>query len=128
MPGSSVPTLTAQREGAKGHTSGRGFAIAFAMRLATVSAVWRCSPRMRWMARLWPAALRAASPNSVSVPIARAPGAPATPFRGFMLDQDTGGAIRAAGRTDIYMGTGPGAEELAGRQLNEGELYYLAVK
>jgi membrane-bound lytic murein transglycosylase A len=51
-----------------------------------------------------------------------------TPFKGFMLDQDTGGAIRAAGRADMYMGIGPGAEELAGRQLNEGELYYLAVK
>lgn len=49
-------------------------------------------------------------------------------FRGFMLDQDTGGAIRAAGRADIYMGTGPAAEETAGRQMNEGELYYLAVK
>ena len=50
------------------------------------------------------------------------------PFRGFMLDQDTGGAIRAAGRADIYMGTGPQAESLAGKQLHEGELYYLAVK
>lgn len=54
------------------------------------------------------------------------PGKPG--FRGYMLDQDTGGAIRAAGRADIYMGTGPGAEDVAGRQLNEGELYYLAVK
>jgi membrane-bound lytic murein transglycosylase A len=69
-----------------------------------------------------------AMPAFLNVPIARTPGASATPFRGFMLDQDTGGAIRAAGRTDIYMGTGAGAEELAGRQLNEGELYYLAVK
>jgi membrane-bound lytic murein transglycosylase A len=49
-------------------------------------------------------------------------------YRGFMLDQDTGGAIRAAGRTDIYMGVGPQAEQLAGQQLHAGELYYLAVK
>ena len=45
-----------------------------------------------------------------------------------MLDQDTGGAIRAAGRCDIYMGIGPEAEGLSGRQLNEGRLYYLAVR
>lgn len=49
-------------------------------------------------------------------------------FRGFMLDQDTGGAIRAAGRCDIYMGIGEEAERIAGYQLHAGELYYLAVK
>ena len=51
-----------------------------------------------------------------------------TPFSQFMLDQDTGGAIRAAGRADIYMGTGPQAEVLAGRQAAEGQLYYLFLK
>jgi membrane-bound lytic murein transglycosylase A len=50
------------------------------------------------------------------------------PFRAFMLDQDTGGAIRAAGRCDLYMGIGPTAEALAGQQLHTGQLYYLAVK
>jgi membrane-bound lytic murein transglycosylase A len=50
------------------------------------------------------------------------------PYRGFMLDQDTGGAIRAAGRADIYMGVGPQAEFLAGQQLHAGALYYIAVK
>lgn len=50
------------------------------------------------------------------------------PWRGFMLDQDTGGAIRAAGRSDIYMGIGPAAGQLAGRQLQAGALYYLAIK
>ena len=49
-------------------------------------------------------------------------------FTGFMMDQDTGGAIRAAGRCDIYMGIGPQAEAAAGHQLSEGELYYIAVK
>ncbi len=45
-------------------------------------------------------------------------------FRGLMLDQDTGGAIRSAGRCDIYMGLG----EQAGKELNVGQLYYLAIK
>ena len=49
-------------------------------------------------------------------------------IKGLMLDQDTGGAIRAAGRADIYMGVGPTAELLAGRQAAEGRLYYLLLK
>jgi membrane-bound lytic murein transglycosylase A len=50
------------------------------------------------------------------------------PFYSFALDQDTGGAIRSAGRCDIYMGIGPDALLLAGRTRAEGKLYYLAVK
>ncbi len=50
------------------------------------------------------------------------------PFLRFMLDQDTGGAIRAAGRADIYMGIGPKAELLAGRQSEEGRMYYFFLK
>lgn len=50
------------------------------------------------------------------------------PYAGFMLDQDRGGAIRSAGRCDIYMGIGQRAEQTAGYQLNPGQLYYLAVK
>jgi len=50
------------------------------------------------------------------------------PFYAFTLDQDTGGAIRSAGRCDIYMGVGPDAMNLAGRTRAEGKLYYLAVK
>ncbi len=49
-------------------------------------------------------------------------------FNGFLLDQDRGGAIRSAGRCDIYMGIGQQAEETSGYQLNPGTLYYLAVK
>ena len=45
-----------------------------------------------------------------------------------MLDQDTGGAIRTAGRADIYMGIGPDAEWVAGRTKNPGQMYYLFVK
>lgn len=50
------------------------------------------------------------------------------PYAGFTLDQDTGGAIRAAGRCDVFFGIGPAAEGLAGRTGAEGELYYIAVK
>ena len=50
------------------------------------------------------------------------------PFSGFMLDQDTGGAIRAPGRCDIYMGVGDQAGKLAGYTCEEGRLYYLFLK
>ncbi|MCP3904047.1 MAG: murein transglycosylase [Planctomycetes bacterium] len=50
------------------------------------------------------------------------------PFLRFMLDQDTGGAIRAPGRADIFMGIGKGAEIMAGGQYAEGRLYYLLLK
>ncbi|MBN2447209.1 MAG: MltA domain-containing protein [Phycisphaerae bacterium] len=50
------------------------------------------------------------------------------PFASFALDQDTGGAIRAAGRCDVFMGIGPTAEAVAGRTGAEGGLYYVFVK
>ncbi|MBE3071237.1 MAG: MltA domain-containing protein, partial [Planctomycetes bacterium] len=50
------------------------------------------------------------------------------PFRGFALDQDSGGAIRAPGRCDLYLGIGPEAGELAGRAQNEGRLYYVFLR
>ncbi|MCD4830587.1 MAG: MltA domain-containing protein [Anaerohalosphaeraceae bacterium] len=50
------------------------------------------------------------------------------PYTAFALDQDTGGAIRAAGRCDIYMGQGDKAGTLAGRTYQEGRLYYLLLK
>jgi membrane-bound lytic murein transglycosylase A len=43
----------------------------------------------------------------------------------FLFDQDTGGAIRTAGRADIYLGIGPEAEQIAGTTKTEGQLYYL---
>jgi membrane-bound lytic murein transglycosylase A len=46
----------------------------------------------------------------------------------FMADQDTGGAIRAPGRADIFMGIGEGAESLAGEQRSLGRLYYFFLK
>jgi len=50
------------------------------------------------------------------------------PYSGFALDQDTGGAIRAPGRCDVYMGEGDTAGKLAGQTYREGRLYYLFVK
>ena len=49
-------------------------------------------------------------------------------FLQFMLDQDTGGAIQAPGRADIFMGIGSSAEILAGGQYAEGRLYYFFLK
>jgi len=50
------------------------------------------------------------------------------PFAILALDQDSGGAIRAAGRCDLYLGVGDDAGDLAGRAQNEGRLYYLFLK
>jgi membrane-bound lytic murein transglycosylase A len=49
-------------------------------------------------------------------------------YSGFALDQDAGGAIRAPGRCDVYMGQGETAGELAGQTYQEGRLYYLFLK
>jgi len=49
-------------------------------------------------------------------------------YSGFALDQDTGGAIRAPGRCDVYMGVGDTAGRLAGQTYQEGKLYYLFLK
>ncbi len=49
-------------------------------------------------------------------------------YSGFALDQDTGGAIRAPGRCDVYMGVGDAAGERAGQTYQEGKLYYLFLK
>jgi membrane-bound lytic murein transglycosylase A len=68
-----------------------------------------------------------AMPAFLAVPVPSSSGG-MSPFRGLMLDQDTGGGIRASGRCDIFMGIGPQAEQLAGQELHAGELYYLAVK
>ena len=49
-------------------------------------------------------------------------------YTGFVLDQDTGGAIRAPGRCDVYMGVGDLAGTMAGQVYEEGRLYYLFLK
>ncbi|MGB3496189.1 MAG: MltA domain-containing protein [Elainellaceae cyanobacterium] len=50
------------------------------------------------------------------------------PVSRFVLDQDTGGAIRGAGRADIFMGTGRQAGERAGLINTPGELFYLLLR
>lgn len=49
-------------------------------------------------------------------------------FASFVCDQDRGGAIRSAGRADVFLGTGDTAEALAGRTKAEGRLYYVFLK
>jgi len=51
-----------------------------------------------------------------------------TKFSRFVLNQDTGGAIKGAGRVDIFWGNGPYAELAAGNLRHEGELYILIKK
>ncbi len=46
----------------------------------------------------------------------------------FVLNQDTGGAIKGAGRADLFWGSGPYAEIAAGHMKHEGELYILIKK
>ncbi|PZO16594.1 MAG: murein transglycosylase [Leptolyngbya foveolarum] len=46
----------------------------------------------------------------------------------FVLDQDTGGAIKGAGRVDIFIGTGTDAGKVAGLINSTGTLYYLLLK
>ncbi|NJR18571.1 MAG: murein transglycosylase A [Calothrix sp. CSU_2_0] len=46
----------------------------------------------------------------------------------YVLDQDTGGAIKSPGRVDYYIGVGKEAGDRAGAIINKGELYYLLLK
>jgi membrane-bound lytic murein transglycosylase A len=61
------------------------------------------------------------------LPIANAAGEFAPQSR-YVLDQDTGGAIRGAGRVDVFMGTGVTAGDRAGMINASGQLYYLLLK
>ena len=51
-----------------------------------------------------------------------------TKFSRFVLNQDSGGAIKGAGRADIFWGSGPYAELAAGHLQHEGDLYILIKK
>jgi membrane-bound lytic murein transglycosylase A len=51
-----------------------------------------------------------------------------TRFSRFVLNQDTGGAIRGSGRADLFWGSGHRAELAAGHMKQEGELYFLIKK
>jgi len=46
----------------------------------------------------------------------------------FVLNQDTGGAIRGPGRADLFWGSGPYAEVAAGHLAHAGKLYFLVLK
>ena len=51
-----------------------------------------------------------------------------TKFSRFVLNQDTGGAIKGAGRADIFWGSGLNAELTAGHLRYDGNLYILIRK
>ena len=46
----------------------------------------------------------------------------------FVIDQDTGSAIRGKARADLYFGTGQKAGAMAGHYHEKGEVYYLIKK
>lgn len=46
----------------------------------------------------------------------------------FVLDQDTGGAIRGPGRVDLFWGRGPEAKQSAGVMRSSGKLFYFVPK
>jgi membrane-bound lytic murein transglycosylase A len=50
------------------------------------------------------------------------------PVNRFVLNQDTGGAIRGLQRADIYFGSGDQAGALAGYMNRPGRLYFLLLK
>jgi membrane-bound lytic murein transglycosylase A len=57
-----------------------------------------------------------------------APGTESRRFSRFVVNQDTGGAIRGPGRVDLFFGAGPLAGELAGRTKHRGRLFFLLPK
>lgn len=50
------------------------------------------------------------------------------PFSRFVMNQDTGGAIKGPGRADLFWGSGQYAELAAGHMRHVGELYILIKK
>lgn len=51
-----------------------------------------------------------------------------TGFSRFVLNHDTGGAIRGPGRADLFWGSGDYAEIAAGHMQHTGKLYFLILK
>ena len=49
-------------------------------------------------------------------------------FSRFVLNQDTGGAIKGPGRVDLFCGSGMYAETMAGHLKETGELYFLVKR
>ncbi len=77
-------------------------------------------------ANLTPLASLAVDPrfHALGVPVFVAAGGP-DPVHALMVAQDTGGAIRGAGRGDIFFGFGAQAEARAGAMKAQGALYLL---
>jgi membrane-bound lytic murein transglycosylase A len=50
------------------------------------------------------------------------------PFGRYVLNQDTGGAIRGPGRVDLFWGSGPFSRIAAGHLKHPGSLYFLLLK
>ncbi len=50
------------------------------------------------------------------------------PFGRFVLNQDTGGAIKGPGRADIFKGNGEYAEIAAGHMQHRGDMYFLVLQ
>lgn len=50
------------------------------------------------------------------------------PFSGFVMNQDTGGAIKGAARCDLFYGNGRYAEFGAGHMQHQGRLFFLILK
>lgn len=67
-------------------------------------------------------------PGALALIQADLPDASSQPTSRFVLDQDTGGAIRGAGRVDLFIGTGAAAGNQAGLINTDGQLYYLLLK
>jgi len=50
------------------------------------------------------------------------------PFGRWVLNQDTGGAIKGVARTDLFCGSGEAAEQIAGRLKHPGSIFFLIKK
>ena len=50
------------------------------------------------------------------------------PLRRFVLNQDTGAAIKGPGRADLFFGSGDRAGTAAGEMREEGKIYFLSAK
>jgi membrane-bound lytic murein transglycosylase A len=49
-------------------------------------------------------------------------------FQRFIVNQDTGGAIKGPGRVDLFWGNGPYAEVAAGYMQHPGRLFFMVLK
>lgn len=63
-----------------------------------------------------------------SFPFANANGIEHRIVSRYVLDQDTGGVIKGAGRVDYFLGTGKVAGDRAGVTVSNGQLFYLLLK